>query len=186
MTALIAAGAGLLGAIVGAGVSLGVAAYNQRHQDRREKRQRVHASFQRVLMAAKHFAAMTAPLQRAGGGAWGEPDMAEEDRRRFQETLERLIEGLQNAVVGLTLEGITEPVDAVEELAAKFEDFRWHHQRTRGPRATEDDWRVPAEASQAIAAISQQLESQLRATLDEILPVRRAWGPRGRRSPRRP
>jgi hypothetical protein len=173
MTALVAAGAALFGAILGAGVSLGVAAYNQRHQDRREKRQRVHASFQRVLMAAKHFAGMTAPFQRAGGGAWGEPDMGEEDRQRFQETLGRLIEGLQNAAVDLTLEGITEPVVTLNELVMKFDDFRWRRQRARRPGATEDDWRVPAEASQAIAAISGQLESQLPTILDEILPVRR-------------
>jgi hypothetical protein len=104
--ALIGASAALLGTIVGAGVALWATAYAQRHQDRREKHQRVHACFQRVLMAAKWFASMTAPFQRGGGGAWTpEQEMAEEYRQRFHEDLQRLKEGLRNAAVDLTLEG---------------------------------------------------------------------------------
>jgi hypothetical protein len=119
---------------------------------------------------------MTAPLQRGSGGAWTpDQDMTEEDRRRFYKTLESLTESLQNAAVDLRLEGVAEPVAAVNELATRFSDFRWHREGTRRPAATEEDWRVPREASQAIAAIRERLESQLPAILDEILPVSRGW-----------
>jgi hypothetical protein len=84
-------------------------------------------------------------------------------------------ESLQNAAVDLRLEGVAEPVAAVNELATRFSDFRWHREGTRRPAATEEDWRVPREASQAIAAIRERLESQLPAILDEILPVSRGW-----------
>ena len=105
--------------------------------------------------------------------------MTEEDRRRFYQTLESLMEGLRHAAVDLRLEGLSEPVAAVNELAIRFSDFRWHRERTSRPTATEEDWRVPAEASQAIAAIRERLEeSQLPAILDGILPVSR-----GRRWP---
>ncbi len=175
--ALIAAGSALAGSLVG-GISIGwAAAYAQRHQDRREKRQRVHASFRRVLTATKIFAAMTAPLQRgSGGGAWTpEQEMTEEGRRRFHMTLESLTKDLQNAAVELTLAGIAEPVAQVNELVIKFSDFRWHREGTIRPGASEEDWRVPAEASQAIAAIRDRLETRLPALLDAILPVSRGW-----------
>ena len=55
--ALIAAGSALLGSLVGGVSSRLSTAYAQGHQDRREKRQRVHASFQRVLTAANILAA---------------------------------------------------------------------------------------------------------------------------------
>jgi hypothetical protein len=172
--AVIAASAALLGALIGAGAGWASTAYVQRHQDRREKRQRVHASFKRVLLAANIYAALTTPFQRGSGGAWTpEQDMTEEYRRGFYKTLEDLTEGLRTAAVDLTLEGITEPVDKVTEMAAKFDDFRWHRERTRQRTATEEDWQVPHEASQAIAAIREQLQSQLPAILDDILPISR-------------
>jgi hypothetical protein len=68
---LIAAGAALGGALLGALAGWWSTAYAQRHQD---------------LLAA-----MTAPLQRGSGGAWTpDQDMTEEDRRRFYKTLESL------------------------------------------------------------------------------------------------
>ncbi len=101
--------------------------------------------------------------------------MTEEDRRRFYMTLESLTKELQNAAVELTLEGMPEPVAEVNELAIRFSDFRLHRERSRRPGATEDDWRVPAEASQAIAGIRERLETRLPALLDGILPVSREW-----------
>jgi hypothetical protein len=169
---LITAGAALLGTILGATISLWASRYAQGHQDRREKRQRVHASFCRILLAADELTAMTAPLQPRGGGAWGEPDMTDEDRRRFYETLDRLSRDLNEAVANLTLEGVGEPVAAIEELIRRFIDFRWHHNRTKQRGATEEDWTVPAEASQAIAAIRARLKVELPTILDDILPVR--------------
>ena len=63
---------------------IGPASNAQGHQDRREKRQRVHARFQRVLTAANMLAAITAPLQRGSRGAWTpEQHMTEEDRSRL-------------------------------------------------------------------------------------------------------
>src|SRR5437588_12213351 len=71
---------------------IGPASNAQGHQDRREKRQRVPASFQRVLTAANMLAAITAPLQRGSSGAWTpEQHMNEEDRSLFYQTLETLI-----------------------------------------------------------------------------------------------
>ncbi len=175
--ALIAAGSALLGSLVGGVSSRLSTAYAQGHQDRREKRQRVHASFQRVLTAANILAAMTAPLQRGSSGAWTpEQHMTEEDRSRFYQTLETLMEGLRQAAVDLRLEGLSEPVAAVNELAIRFSDFRWHREGASRPTATEEDSRVPAEAAQAIAAIRERLESQLPAILDDILPVSRERG----------
>jgi hypothetical protein len=155
---------------------IGPASNAQGHQDRREKRQRVHASFQRVLTAANMLAAITAPLQRGSSGAWTpEQHMTKEDRSRFYQTLETLIEGLRQAAVDLRLEGLSEPVAAVDELAIRF-DFRWHRKGASRPTATEEDSRVAAEAAQAIAAIRERLESQLPAILDDILPVSRKRG----------
>ena len=92
---------------------IGPASNAQGHQDRREKRQRVHARFQRVLTAANILAAMTAPLQRGSSGAWTpEQHMTEEDRSRFYQTLETLMEGLRQATVDLRLEGLSEPIAA--------------------------------------------------------------------------
>jgi len=138
--ALIAAVAALLGALIGGVAVWASTAYVQRRQDRREKRQRVHSSFQRVLLAANSYAALTSPFQRGSdGGAWTpEQDMSEEYRRRFNKTLEEVAEGLRNAAVDLTLEGLMEPVDRVKEMAVKFDAFRWHRESFRLGAATEE------------------------------------------------
>lgn len=60
--ALVAAGSALAGTIIGGMLNRWSVGYAQRQQDRRGKRQRVHASSRRVLMAAKTVAGMTAPL----------------------------------------------------------------------------------------------------------------------------
>ncbi len=175
MTAYIAAGAALLGTLLGGTVTMWVTRYSQRHQDRREKRHRVHASFRRVLLGANTLMAMT---RLFGGSAWSEPRMAEEDRRAFHQALEHSMDELRNAAVDLTLEGIVEPVSAVNDLVERFSDFRWHLHGSRQPGATEEDMKVPAAASKAILAIRNELHARLPAILDEVLPVRRAGSSR--------
>jgi len=170
MNTLIGAGIlGLLGVIVGGAISVWGVRYAQRHQDRREKRQRVHASLRRVLLEAGVLAGVTRPWN---GPAWSEDRMAEDERRAFNQALADSAEQLRQAAVDLTLEGIEEAVAAVNELVGHFNDFQWHQRRARTPGATEDS-RVPAEASQAIATIRRDLDRRLPAILDDILPIGR-------------
>ena len=76
------------------------------------------------------------------------------------------MEGLRQAAMDLRLEGFSEPVAAINELAIRLSDFRWHREGASRPTATEEDSRVPAEAAQAITAIRERLESQLPAILE--------------------
>jgi hypothetical protein len=68
----------------------------------------------------------------------------------------------------LRLEGLSEPVAAVDELAIRFSDFRWHREGASRPTATEEDSRVPAEAAQAIAAIRERLQFVYFITAEHI------------------
>jgi hypothetical protein len=99
--------------------------------------------------------------------------MAEEVRQVFHQALAHSEDELRNAVVDLTLEGIEEPVAAVYALIERFDEFRWHQRQAQRPGVSEELARVPAEASQAIAAIRADLYARLSLILDDILPVRR-------------
>lgn len=178
VVAVVAAASALAGSVLGAFANRWSAGFTAKrqdrrekeqrdHQDRREKRARVHASFKRVLMAAKTIAGMTAPYQIAGGGAWApEREMSEEARQRFYDIVDRSTNDLREAVVDLTLEGITEPVEAVEEMMAKFIDFRWRRQKEQLRESDE-----VIEDVRKIAEIRGQLEAKLPQILDQILKV---------------
>ncbi len=142
-----------------------------------DKRQRVHASFQRVLMGANVLLGMVGIFDWTPDKFRTEAEL--EGRNR---TMGAAFEGLQSAAVDLTLEGITEPVQQVQELARLFGDFR--HLLMLIGEGTDDptDRTVIGEDVRAMAAIRNDLEQRVPGILEGIQATR---GSNGRRPGRR-
>ncbi len=90
-------------------------------------------------------------------------------------------EGLRTAAVDLTLEGLTEPVQQVQELTRRFGDFR-HRLMLIGEGIQEPTDRLEmAEDVKAMSAIRDDLELRVPGILEEIQSI----VPTHRRLPRR-
>ncbi len=161
-------------ALLANAVTVAVTVYVQKSETRRQrqaaaerratdKRRRVHASFQRVLMGANLLVGMIGIFD------WT-PDKfrTEADLERRHRTVEGALNGLQTAVVDLILEGITEPVQQVNELARRFGDFR-HRLMLLGEGAQDPtDRSMMAEDVRATAAIRDNLELRVPGILEGI------------------
>jgi len=159
-------------------VTVSVAVFIQRRETKRaldnetwrrttEKRQRVHAHFASVLFGANMMRGMTGILQ------W-KPDRfrSEGGLKVMTDRLEKVKNDLGEAAVNLTLEGLVEPVDSVYEMASKFFDFRERLQRLGERTEASDERQEMRKDVEAVAAITQALESTLPAILAAILPDR--------------
>ncbi len=132
-----------------------------------DKRQRVHASFQRILMGANVLLGVVGIFDWTPDKFRTEAEL--EGRHR---TMGVAFEDLQSAAVDLTLEGITAPVQQVQELARLFSDFRRRLMLIGEGRDDPTDGTVMGEDVRAMAAIRDDLEPRVPGILEGIQATR--------------
>jgi hypothetical protein len=83
------------------------------------KRDRIHAHFAGIVFAANTLEAMADPMRAI-------PDRlkSQEALEHFKNTLDEIMRTLASAASNLTVEGMTEQVDAINQIVKKFFDFR--------------------------------------------------------------
>lgn len=123
------------------------------------KRERLRAEFERVLMGAYAFESLTSIH------VWVNPRTLPpgDYKDRLTAVVDKAYEGFRLADVRLRLEGATEVVDAIHELARMFGDFQAD---LVDKSASRDVW----EKAQKIKELVKTLDVRLQKQLDELTP----------------
>lgn len=175
---------GVLAGLVATVVGVAVAVLIQWREDQRAhtaerwdqataRRERLRAEFERVLSAAYSFQAITSPF------VWVNPKTLPEGayKTRLTKFVAKAYEDLRLADVRLRLEGATEVVGKVEELAREFGQF----QDGLGSRSRDSDATVTAlrEHQEKINELVAPLDAKLQRHLDALTPPDPLPGPPG-------
>jgi hypothetical protein len=163
-------------ALLASAVTVGSTMFIQSREDRRareaeawrratEKRRRVEASFRTILLDAGLMEGMVGIFN------WKRDDArTEEERADLYATIRRIQTDLQAAVASLTLEGITEPVEKVNEVFGHFTQFRYGLARLGQPGEPADLTKEMYEHTKEIARLRKQLDAELPGVLKLIEP----------------
>ncbi len=132
------------------------------------KHDRIHGHFAGIIFAANTLEGMVGPLE------WkADKYKSEEEVKAYRETLGEIVQTFTDAASSLTVEGMTEQVDAINDMVRKFLDFR---RRLYLMAEHEEDTKVNFDEmlkdSDAIKASREKLERDLPAILQKLLPAK--------------
>lgn len=166
---------GVLAGLVATVVGVAVAVLIQWREDQRAhtterwdqataKRERLRAEFERVLSAAYSFQAMTSPFVWVNPATLPEGDY----KTRLTTLVDMAYEDLRLADVRLRLEGATEVVGKIDELASEFGIF----QRDLASPGRESDVTIKDlwERREKIGGLVIPLDATLQQHLDALTP----------------
>lgn len=177
-------------AVLSSLITIAVTLFVQLREDRRalsaetwrrevERQRRVTGYFASILHSAELIQGMTNIFN------WKRDDArTETERADLYETIRRIQLDLQNASVNLTLDGITEPVDLIDELFHQFTEFRLGLSQMGVPGAPHNVRTEMMENKKAIDSLRGRLVKELPVVLKSLEPaqprfVRRRTRPLG-------
>jgi hypothetical protein len=161
-------------AVVVNAVTIGVTLFVQLREDRRalsaeawrratDKQQQVEGYFASILLSAGLIQGMTGIFN------WKSDDKrSEAEREDLYATLRRIQADLQNASVHLTVLGVKEPVDMIDELFRNFTEFRRGLANMSEPGVRSE----MIEKKKAIDNLRERLESDLPRILTLLEPMK--------------
>jgi hypothetical protein len=163
-------------AVISSLVTVGVTIFVQLREDRRmvsaeawrrstDKQQRVEGDFASILLSSGLIQGMTGIFNWKRDESRTEAEIAD-----LYEVLRRIQKDLQAAAVSLTLSGIKEPVEMVEELYGHFLEFRFGLARMGVPGEDPDLRKDMFNHKKSIDSLRERLEADLPTILKSLKP----------------
>ncbi len=130
------------------------------------KHDRIHAHFAGIIFAANTLEAMVGPMQ------WkADKHKSEKELEAYKETLDGIMQTFADAASSLTVEGMTEQVETINDMVGKFFDFRRRlYLMGEHEGDSKDNFDQMQKDSDAIKAARTKLEEELPAILKKLLP----------------